>query len=76
MGERSRAGGGADVREITYDSHDAFFFSSKRKGKKSVMGAARLQAETHGCWSQSKRSRPRLVVLNDPPDVSGCQPLR
>lgn len=34
LGERSRAGGGADVREITYDSHDAFFFFFPQKGKK------------------------------------------
>lgn len=33
-GERSRAGGGADARKITYDSHDALFFFLKRERKK------------------------------------------
>lgn len=37
LGERSRAGGGADVREITYDSHDAFFFLKKKKKVDTAM---------------------------------------
>lgn len=79
-GERSRAGRSADARKITYDSHDAASFprngkEKKEKDAKMLLSDGCCEGTSGDTWAleSTQRSRPDPVVLNAPPDVSGCQ---